>query len=97
MYEYKNRISAEEIYIQSLERIEKLHPVPEPEIRYFGDARTSYYKATMQYKSSMGGMINGRRELLKTMKLERQRLHTVRVNIYTLFFYLVVLECIVIY
>ncbi|KAG2219113.1 hypothetical protein INT45_009780 [Circinella minor] len=72
------RISAEETYIQSLERIEKLHPVPEPEIRYFGDARTSYYMATMQYKSSTSGMINGRRELLKTMKLQRQRLHTVR-------------------
>ncbi|KAI9265038.1 hypothetical protein BDA99DRAFT_507510 [Phascolomyces articulosus] len=72
------RIYAEETYIQSLERIERIAPVPEPEIRYFGNAQTSYQKATIQYKASVNGMLKGRKELLKQMRNQRQRLYNVR-------------------
>ncbi|KAI9499109.1 hypothetical protein BDB00DRAFT_866603 [Zychaea mexicana] len=72
------RISAEESYVQSLERIEKIAPVPEPEVRYFGDARTSYQKVAIQYEVSMSRMVIGRREVLKTMKLQLQRLYNVK-------------------
>ncbi|KAI8140125.1 hypothetical protein BJV82DRAFT_671897 [Fennellomyces sp. T-0311] len=72
------RITAETTYLQALERIERMAPVPEADSRYFGDARTSYQKVTMQYEMSMSRTVNGRRELVKHMKLQLQQLYDVK-------------------
>lgn len=78
-------LQAEEQYIASLERIERVPPVPEPEAPYqkskfFGDAQSTFQHAVAQYELSLSRATAFRRELVKTMRTQIQVLQNVKVS-----------------
>lgn len=77
-------ISAEESYIQSLEKLNRHAAAPEPDAPYtkhdyFGDHQTSFELAVERYEQSLEGTIACRRELVQNMKTQMQVLYRVKV------------------
>ncbi|KAJ8655873.1 hypothetical protein O0I10_008537 [Lichtheimia ornata] len=74
----KQRIAAEEVYVQALNAIECLPPTPPCTMLPNFDKETSYAKALAQYESSIKRTVSGRRELVTTMQHQLEVLHILK-------------------
>ncbi|KAI8391109.1 uncharacterized protein BYT42DRAFT_542723 [Radiomyces spectabilis] len=78
----KARLTAEEAYVQSLQKITKSVTVPEPEpATYFGEINGTFQHAVFQYELSVQRIVDLKRDLIHSLKTQLNQVFEVKVEV----------------